>query len=69
MTQLTLTRIVCPECLEPTRKPTTIMAWLALFSRRHNTRKQLATLPDYLIRDLGLSPHDVRVEVTKPFWR
>ena len=69
MTQLTLTQIVCPECPTPARHPTTFMAWLKLFARRHKTRRELASLPDYLIRDLGLTPHEVRQEVVKPFWR
>jgi len=69
MTQLTVTQIVCPERPTPARNPLTLMAWLKVFARRYKTRRELAKLPDYLIRDLGLTPHAVRQEVAKPFWR
>lgn len=69
MTQLTLTQIVCPECPAPARRPRSLMAWLKLFVHRRKTRRELASLPDYLIRDLGLTPHEVRREIVKPFWR
>ncbi|WP_422028725.1 DUF1127 domain-containing protein [Roseovarius sp.] len=40
-----------------------------LWHQRHRTRTQLKQLPPYLLRDVGLSPDDVRIEKNKPFWR
>ncbi|PLY03942.1 MAG: hypothetical protein C0622_03610 [Desulfuromonas sp.] len=42
-----------------------ILLWL----RNAQTRRQLAELPAYLCRDIGLSERQVRQEADKPFWR
>jgi uncharacterized protein YjiS (DUF1127 family) len=36
---------------------------------RHLQRVDLSRLDDYALRDIGISPADVRRECTKPFWR
>ncbi len=36
---------------------------------RHRTRGHLYQMPDYMLRDIGVSRSDVEVEYTKPFWR
>lgn len=36
---------------------------------RSRQRRALAELSDARLRDLGLTRHDVRREVAKPFWR
>lgn len=37
--------------------------------RNYNTRAQLARLPDYILKDVGLKRADVIRETSKPFWR
>jgi uncharacterized protein YjiS (DUF1127 family) len=41
------------------------LAWL----ERARQRRQLQTLNDHMLKDLGLSRADVEGEVSKPFWR
>jgi len=36
---------------------------------RYRQRRQLATLDQYMLRDIGLSSADVDQELHKPFWR
>jgi uncharacterized protein YjiS (DUF1127 family) len=42
---------------------------LAIWRRRARERRELANLDARAIRDLGLSPGDIRFEANKPFWR
>lgn len=42
---------------------------LATWRRRARERQELARLDQRTIRDLGLSPGDIRFEASKPFWR
>jgi uncharacterized protein YjiS (DUF1127 family) len=37
--------------------------------RRARQRRDLASLSDHALRDIGLSRSDVESEVGKPFWR
>ncbi|WP_127559570.1 DUF1127 domain-containing protein [Saccharospirillum alexandrii] len=37
--------------------------------RNYKTRAQLARLPDYILKDVGLKRADVIRETSKPFWR
>ena len=53
-----------------------LTAWIAhsvrvalLWQHRHRTRTQLKQLPPHLLRDVGLTEDDARIERTKPFWR
>jgi uncharacterized protein YjiS (DUF1127 family) len=41
----------------------------ATWRRRTRERRELATLDQRTIRDLGLSPSDIQFEANKPFWR
>lgn len=41
----------------------------ATWRQRARERQELATLDHRMIRDLGLSPSDIRFEANKPFWR
>lgn len=45
-----------------------LRVWSAWMERRRQ-RWALARLDDALLRDVGLTRHDVRLEVEKPFWR
>lgn len=40
-----------------------------LWKQRHHTRIQLKYLPPHLLRDVGLTEDDARIETDKPFWR
>ncbi len=42
---------------------------LATWRRRAQERRELADLDYRTIRDLGISPSDIRFEANKPFWR
>ncbi len=45
-------------------------AWvLLLWSHRHRTRRDLRYLDPHLLRDVGLTQDDARIEAQKPFWR
>ncbi|MEP4548294.1 MAG: DUF1127 domain-containing protein [Saccharospirillum sp.] len=37
--------------------------------RNYKTRAQLARLPDYILKDIGLKRADAIRETSKPFWR
>ncbi|MGO4127282.1 DUF1127 domain-containing protein [Inquilinus sp. YAF38] len=41
----------------------------SLWLRRARTRRQLDSLSDHELRDLGLDRGDAVVEARKPFWR
>jgi uncharacterized protein YjiS (DUF1127 family) len=36
---------------------------------RHRTRGHLYQMPDYMLRDIGVSRSEVEVEYNKPFWQ
>jgi uncharacterized protein YjiS (DUF1127 family) len=42
---------------------------LALWQERSRMRHGLAMMDDRLLRDIGLTRDDVRLELRKPFWR
>ena len=39
-----------------------------LWLRRRRTRRALAALNDYELRDIGLTPEDASRETGRPFW-
>lgn len=42
---------------------------LLLWQQRARDRRQLASLSDQMLRDIGLTRADVYAEASKPFWR
>jgi uncharacterized protein YjiS (DUF1127 family) len=42
---------------------------LALWQERNRMRHSLAKMDNRLLRDIGLTRDDVRLELRKPFWR
>jgi len=48
-----------------TRVIDTLLTW----QERSRQRRDLARLPDHLLKDIGLSAADVAAEVSKPAWR
>ncbi len=47
------------------RSKSLFLAWL----ERARTRRELAELPPYLLKDIGLTEADRYIETNKPFWR
>lgn len=43
----------------------TVLIWLD----RSRSRRQLSELPEYLLKDIGLTEADRYQESSKPFWR
>jgi len=39
------------------------------WAERHRTRGHLYQMPEYMLRDIGVSRAEVEQEYTKPFWR
>lgn len=48
-----------------TRIKQTLQVWM----ERNRSRRQLAEMPAYLLRDIGLNEADRYQETCKPFWR
>lgn len=42
---------------------------VALWLARWRDRRHLAELDEYLLRDIGLTPDDVRSQIERPWWR
>jgi uncharacterized protein YjiS (DUF1127 family) len=42
---------------------------LLIWQQRARDRRQLESLSDHMLRDIGLSRADVFAEAAKPFWR
>ncbi|MFM2480967.1 DUF1127 domain-containing protein [Celerinatantimonas sp. YJH-8] len=65
------TQIARVEQRNQTLKSFTLKAVELLNSwhERHRTRQQLASMPDYLLRDIGLTEQDRQQELNKPFWQ
>ncbi len=53
----------------PSLSISTIIQLPALWLRAYRQRRHLIDLPDYLLADIGLRPHEARSEADKPFWR
>jgi uncharacterized protein YjiS (DUF1127 family) len=56
-------------------KHSTTKAWtwvfdvLATWIERYRQRRDLASLPDYMLKDIGVSRAEAWTEAEKPFWR
>ncbi|WP_027062090.1 DUF1127 domain-containing protein [Mesorhizobium loti] len=58
----------------PGRQSFPFISWvrsrlLARWYDRYLQRRDLSEIDDHLLRDLGLTPEDVRRECAKSFWR
>lgn len=53
----------------PAQACRSLLCTLAIWQRRIEQRRQLAELPERLLRDMGLTPAQAQVEADKPFWR
>ncbi|WP_127559991.1 DUF1127 domain-containing protein [Saccharospirillum alexandrii] len=70
MTQYTLnTPLACCEISSPAPFAKRLLAQFKRTAMRYKTRQSLASLPDYRLRDLGLTRDQVVREIIKPIWR
>ena len=46
-----------------------VLDTLSVWNTRRRQRQQLRTLPDNMLRDIGVSRLDAEAEAAKPFWR
>ena len=46
-----------------------LVALLLTWQQRARDRRQLQSLSDHMLRDIGLTRADVFAEASKPFWR
>jgi uncharacterized protein YjiS (DUF1127 family) len=46
-----------------------LVTLLLTWQQRARDRRQLESLSDHMLRDIGLSRADVFAEASKPFWR
>jgi uncharacterized protein YjiS (DUF1127 family) len=60
---------VIAATLWPRIRLTRFRSWLYLCWQRSRQRRVLAEFSDYQLRDIGLTPEDVRLEVKLPPWR
>ena len=58
-----------PRLDERARPIDRVLAMLGDWRRRSRERRELATLDDYLLHDIGLSRSQAQFESGKPFWR
>ncbi len=49
--------------------PAQTLMLLEYWAVRANQRRRLVDLPDYLLKDIGVSRGDAEREAGKPFWR
>ena len=52
----------------PNRIAVRLLASILEWQDRANQRHQLRTMPDYMLKDIGLTRADVDGEASKPFW-
>jgi|AntRauTorcE11898_2_1112593.scaffolds.fasta_scaffold84500_2 uncharacterized protein YjiS (DUF1127 family) len=70
MTQYTLnTPLACCEISSAAPFAQRLLAQFKRITMRYKTRQDLASLPDYRLRDLGLTRDQVVQEIIKPIWR
>lgn len=50
-------------------KPLSLTDQLAIYYGRAKQRRQLLTLDDRMLKDIGISRIDAIIEANKPFWR
>jgi uncharacterized protein YjiS (DUF1127 family) len=51
------------------RQTRQVLAALKAWRNRHRQRRQLAMLPDHILKDIGISRMGALWESEKPFWR
>ncbi|MGH6946107.1 MAG: DUF1127 domain-containing protein [Kiloniellales bacterium] len=46
-----------------------LLAWAWLYLQRRRQRRVLAELPDHLLKDIGITRREARMEARRPFWK
>ena len=46
-----------------------VFSQLVIWQSRESERMHLSELPDYLLKDMGITPEQARYEASKPFWQ
>lgn len=46
-----------------------ILELMAAWHERSRQRRELMAMPDYLLKDMGVSREDIDREARKPFWQ
>ncbi|MEM6903859.1 MAG: DUF1127 domain-containing protein [Pseudomonadota bacterium] len=59
----------CAHPLDLATRLEPVFATLELWQTRARQRRQLASLSDHMLRDIGISHADAHAEASKPFWR
>lgn len=65
MTAQAQTLIQIPEYSHDNR----LAAQAKIMWKRYQQRRALMNMPEYLLRDIGMTKYDVAQEVRKPFWQ
>ena len=64
-----LARVVAREYQAWSRRLRDAVELLLVWQQRARDRRQLQSLSDHMLRDIGLTRADVFAEASKPFWR
>lgn len=46
-----------------------LVSLLRLWRFRQRQRRELAQLPDFMLKDIGVSRYEANAEASKPFWK
>lgn len=46
-----------------------IFELMSIWNERARQRRELMEIPEYLLRDMGITAEDVYREIRKPFWQ
>jgi uncharacterized protein YjiS (DUF1127 family) len=63
---------MAPRTASRTAKPIALLKKLLTWIERRRQRRELTgllSLPDYMLKDIGLQRHQITREMVKPFWR
>lgn len=58
-----------PHPLDLATRLEPVFAMIATWQERAKQRRHLASLPDHMLNDIGVSKADAHREASKPFWR
>jgi uncharacterized protein YjiS (DUF1127 family) len=64
--------LMAPRTASRTAKPIALLKKLLTWIERRRQRRELTgllSLPDYMLKDIGLQRHQITREMVKPFWR
>lgn len=68
MTQNNCSNLCSTSARIKTKKPSNLFSTLLIWRARHKSRQQLAALEPHILKDIGISAEEARLESLKPFW-